>query len=131
MLILLIAIISLILQLFLPWWIVAPVAFGLAYLSARSGRHAFRSGFVAILILWICMALVYSLPNQNLLANRVAQMFMLPESSFSWIIMLLISGLIGGITAGVSALAGFYCRQAFTKRSAVKPVIVSLPGESI
>ena len=115
MLILLIAIVCCILQFFLPWWIIAPVAFGMAFWKAKSGGHAFGAGFSAIFILWIIIALIRSVPNKNLLANRVGQMLMLPDLSFNWIIILLITGIIGGLAAGLSALAGFYSRQAISK----------------
>jgi hypothetical protein len=115
MLILLIALVCLILQFFLPWWIIAPVAFLMALWKARSAGHAFGAGFSAIFILWIMMALVHSIPNENLLANRVGQMLMLPDLSFNWILVLLITGIIGGLAAGLAALAGFYSRQAISK----------------
>ncbi|WP_395625706.1 hypothetical protein [Daejeonella sp.] len=118
MLFLLIAIISLILQLFLPWWIIAPVAFALAAWRANSGKNAFFSAFLAIFTLWIIVGLIHTLPNENILANRVAGMLTLPLNSFNWLIVLLISGIIGGIAAGFSALAGRYAKEAFmpTKR---------------
>jgi hypothetical protein len=112
MLFLLIAILSLILQLFLPWWIIAPMAFTLAAWKADSAKHAFFSGFLAIFILWTITALLHTLPNENILANRVASMLTLPSSSFSWIIVLIISGIIGGLTAGFSALAGRFTKEA-------------------
>lgn len=112
MLFLLIAIISLILQLFLPWWIIAPVAFALAAWKANSGKNAFFSAFLAIFVLWIIVGLIHTLPNENILANRVASMLTLPVNSFNWLIVLVISGVIGGIAAGFSALAGRYTQEA-------------------
>ena len=112
MLFLLILITSLILQFFLPWWIIAPVAFGLSFWKAQSAGRAFGSGFLAIFVLWVTMSLIQSIPNENLLANRVAEMLTLPASSFGWIAILLITGVVGGLVAGLSALAGFYCRSA-------------------
>ncbi|MDF3076639.1 MAG: hypothetical protein K0S09_528 [Sphingobacteriaceae bacterium] len=113
MLIIFIALISLLLQFFLPWWIIAPVAFGLAFWRAASGKHAFWSGFLALFLLWAVMALFKTIPNENLLANRVGQMFGFPDWAFNWIIMLLITALVGALVSGFSALAGFYCREAF------------------
>ncbi|MGB4776628.1 MAG: hypothetical protein WBP45_15730 [Daejeonella sp.] len=120
MLFLLIALICLILQFFLPWWIIALAAFGLAFWKARSGGNAFGSAFSAIFLLWVIMGLVRSIPNDHLLANRVGQMMMLPDTSFNWIIMLLVTGIIGGIAAGFSALAGFYFQRVFTKTETSK-----------
>ena len=35
-------------------------------------------------------------------------MLTLPASSFGWIIILVATGVVGGLVAGLSALAGFY-----------------------
>ncbi len=113
MLLILIALASLVLQLFLPWWIIGPIAFCFAAWKASTGKHAFWSGFLAIFLLWALMALFKTLPNENLLANRVGQMLGLPGWELNWLIVLLISSLVGAIVGGFSALAGIYCRQAF------------------
>ena len=112
MLFFIILIICFLLQLFLPWWIIAPLAFGAAFWKANSGGHGFKSGFLAIFSLWITTGLFYSLPNGNILANRVGAMLSLPETSFNWIIVLLITGITGGLAAGFCALAGYYFRQS-------------------
>lgn len=120
MLFLLIAIISLILQLFLPWWIIAPVAFGLAAWKAISGKNAFGSAFFAILLVWIVAGLIHTIPNENILANRVGTMLNLPDNSINWIIVLLLTGLIGGLASGFSALAGFFAKDAIIGKSEIK-----------
>jgi hypothetical protein len=111
-LIFLIIVLSLLLQLFLPWWIIALVAFAMAWWKAETAGHAFASGFVAIFLLWIAMGLIQSVPNENLLANRVGEMFRLPLGSLNWIVLLLVTGIIGGLVGGISALAGFYSSRS-------------------
>ena len=103
-------------QLFLPWWIIAPVAFIFAAWKAKSAGGAYKAGFGAIFLLWVVMALMQTLPNENMLANRVGLMLGLPEIPFRWVLVLLITGIVGGWAGGFSALAGFYCRQAATKK---------------
>lgn len=115
MLFILILLISLVAQFFLPWWVIAPIAFGLAARTNENGKKSFWNAFFAIFILWACMALLRSLPNENLLANRVAEMLSLPAASYNWLILVFISGIIGGLVAGVSAFAGFQFRKAFLK----------------
>ena len=115
MLFILILVISFVFQFFLPWWIIAPIAIGLSYWKASSGGHAFASGFGAIFLLWILVGLFHTIPNENLLANRVGQLLMMPQTSFNWIFVLLISGILGGLAAGFSALAGYYLRLALIK----------------
>lgn len=117
MLFLFILIVAFILQLFLSWWIIVPGAFALSLWRSTSGKNAFKSGFWAIFLLWIGTALYYTIPNHNLLANRVAQLFMLPETSISWIVILLVTALIGGLVAGLAALAGYFCKAAFFTKS--------------
>jgi hypothetical protein len=119
MLFLLIFILSLILQFLLPWWIIAPIAIGLAFWKAKSGGHAFLSGFGAIFLLWILMGLVHTIPNENLLANRVGQLLMMPQSSFNWVFVLLITGFIGGLVAGFSSLSGYFLCRVFIKPATV------------
>lgn len=117
MLFLIILILSLILQFFLPWWIIAPIAFGLSLWIGRSGKQAFGSAFLAIFILWVIIGLVQTLPNENILANRVGNMLKLPNSSLNWVFVLIISGIIGGLASGLSALSGFYVKDAFGKKA--------------
>lgn len=112
MLFLLIIIVCLILQFFLPWWVIGLVAFLLSAWKAKSAIQAFNSGFFALFILWASMCLIHSIPNQHLLAGRVGQMLGLPDERFTWMIVLLITGLLGGLAAGLSALAGFLCRRS-------------------
>lgn len=111
MLFLIIAILCFIFQLFLPWWIISPLAFGAAFWKAQNGTHAFWSGFFAVFTLWIIIGLFYSIPNSHILANRIAAMLGLPDTTINWILVLLITGIIGGLTAGFCSLAGYYVRQ--------------------
>lgn len=111
MLFLIIIILSFVFQLFLPWWIISLIAFGAAFWKANSGKHAFWSGFSAVFVLWILTGLFYSIPNGNILANRVGLMLGLPDTTINWLIVLLLTGIVGGLTAGFCSLAGYYVRQ--------------------
>ena len=108
--------IAFILQLFLPWWIIGVIAFFLGIWQAKSGKHAFGGGFSAIFLLWLVVSLWYSLPNENILANRIGQMLMLPNWPFTWVFVVLITCIIGGLAAGSAALSGFLIRKAFIKK---------------
>ena len=112
MLLLIILILSFISSYFLPWWMAAAIAFLAAlFIGKRSGK-AFWSGFVAISALWIILALIKSIPNDNILASRVIQLFPLPHK---WILLLLITALIGGLVGGMAALSGVLTKKAFSK----------------
>jgi len=112
--------IAFILQLFLPWWIIGLIAFGIAFWQAETGKHAFKGGFSAIFLLWLVMSLWESLPNENILANRVGQMLMLPDWQFTWVLVLILTAVIGGLAAGFAALSGYLIRKSFIKTQAEK-----------
>lgn len=107
MLFLLIALISLLLQFFLPWWVIAPVAFGLAFWQAKSGWHAFGSGFGGTALVWLGASLFTHLRTEGILTGRVAELFSLPSP-----LLLLVTALIGGLTGGLAALTGYFFRRA-------------------
>jgi hypothetical protein len=98
---------SFILQLFLPWWIIAPVAFSLALWKGTSSHQAFWSGFGAIVFLWAAAALVIHLRNEGILTAKVAGLFSLPFPA----LMILVTALIGGLVGGLAALSGFYWQR--------------------
>jgi hypothetical protein len=106
---------ALILQLFLPWWIIGIIAFGISFWQAKTGKQAFNSAFIAIFLLWLTKSLWHSLPNENMLANRVGQMLMLPDWPFNWTLVLIITCVIGWLAAVLAGLSGYLVRAAFTK----------------
>lgn len=112
MLFLIILILSFISSYILPWWAAAAIAFFAALFVGKTSGKAFLSGFGAIFILWVILALMKSIPNDNVLASRVIQLFPLPNQ---WVLLLLITALIGGLVGGMAALSGVLTRKAFSK----------------
>lgn len=112
MLFLIILILSFICSYFLPWWAAAVIAFLVALFIGKTSGKTFWSGFGAIFVLWIILALMKSIPNDNILASRVIQLFPLPHQ---WILLLLITALIGGLVGGLAALSGVLTKKAVSK----------------
>ena len=111
MLFLIILILSFASGFFLPWWVVAIAAFSAAFFAGKTGKQAFLSGFLAVFIVWIVLALFKSIPNDHVLAKKVAELFHLP----GWGYLLLITGVIGGLVSGFAALSGLLLKRAFEK----------------
>ena len=97
-----------VLQFLLPWWIVLVIAFATCGLIAKTGRIAFWSLFFAIALLWMGMALFKSLPNYNILAGRVAEML----SVKVWWMVLVLTGVFGGLAAAITGYCGYHFRKA-------------------
>ena len=109
MLFLIILVVSFLLQLFLPWWIIAPVAFGCAAWRGRSNWRAFGAGFAGIAVGWLLLSAFIHVRTEGILTEKVAVLFSLPHSVW----LLLITALVGGLVGGVAAWAGYSCRQLF------------------
>ncbi len=97
-------IISFILELFLPWWTIAVTSFAVAYLVDNKSLISFWAGFLGIAILWVGMALYIDQTTHSILTEKVNRL--LPLNAF------LLTGLIGGIVGGLSALTGSFLRSA-------------------
>ncbi|MFC6996341.1 hypothetical protein [Rufibacter roseus] len=108
MLFLLILLLSLIAQLFLPWWSLAVVCFLIAAWKARHGGHAFLAGFGAIALLWLGAALFWHFASEGILTERVAAMM----TASSTILLFVATVALGGLVGGLSAMSGFYVRRA-------------------
>lgn len=91
------------LQPFFPWYIIAAVAFVTGYLIKQSALTSFLSGFTAIFLLWVVYAFILSNANNDLLAHKVAML--LPLSGNVHLLML-VTGIIGGVVSGFAALSG-------------------------
>jgi hypothetical protein len=109
MLFLIILILTFISGFFLPWWVIALIAFVAAFFLGKTSGQTFWSGFGGVFIAWTALALLKSIPNDNMLAKRVTQLFQLPN----WILILLITALIGGLVGGMSALSGVLAKKVF------------------
>lgn len=108
MVFIIIIILSFLLQLVLPWWVIVVISFATCGLIGKTGKIALWSPFFAILLLWSGMALFKSLPNNNVLAMRVAEMF----GVHSWWLILVLSVLLGAFTAAISGYCGYHFRKA-------------------
>ncbi|MBO9154247.1 hypothetical protein ACFOTA_18675 [Chitinophaga sp. GCM10012297] len=98
-----------ILGLFLDWWSISLAAFIVAFFWQQSPARAFGSGFLAVFLLWGTLALVIDVRNEHILSSRMSELILkagLP------MVMILITGVIGGLVGGVSALSASVLRPA-------------------
>lgn len=101
----LIALLSFISGLFLPWWTIAVVAFVVSALIPQQPWVAFLAGFVALFLLWGGMALGIDLANGSILSTRVAGILPLHDSSWA---LVLVTGLVGALVGGGGSLTASY-----------------------
>lgn len=108
MVFLIIIIASFLLQMVLPWWVVIIISFATCGIVGKTGKISFWQPFLAILLLWVGMALFKSIPNNHILATRVAEMLSVNQ----WPIVLAVTGILGGLVAGISGFCGYQFRKS-------------------
>jgi hypothetical protein len=111
--ILLIALLSLGSEIYLPFWSVALVAFGVSALIPQAPWKALVCGFVAVFALWVGLAAYIDQANDHILGNRVSLLVLKITSP---VLLILVTGFIGGIVGAMGALTG-----SFLHKKAVNP----------
>lgn len=114
---LIILVVSAVAQLFLPWWVIAPISFALAAWKSESAKGAFAAAAGAITTLWVAYAGYLNASTDGVMLQKIGAMFAenikflqkLPITGSFFTIMVL----IGGNVAGFSAMAGYQLRQLF------------------
>ena len=94
------------------WWFFAVIAFIVALLVHQKSGKAFLAGFLGLFILWAGLAFWIDLKNESILSSKIAQLLPLEGSS---ILLILVTGIIGGLLAGFAAMSGSYLRSSNQK----------------
>lgn len=107
--ILIIALLSLLAQLVLPWWSLAIVAFGVCFWRSATGGQAFIQGFVGVALVWLGYALLIHARTDGILTGRMSLLLFKAEGV---VLPLLVTAMLGGLVGGLAGLAGFYSQKA-------------------
>ena len=94
------------------WWFFAVIAFVVALLVHQKAGKAFLAGFLGLFILWAGLACWIDMKNESILSSKIAQLLPLEGSS---ILLILVTGIIGGLLAGFAAMSGSYLRSSNQK----------------
>lgn len=97
----LIAVFTLAVTLYLPWWSLAIVAALVCF--ALRPRPAFWAGALGVFLLWLVVGLIRDAPNDHILATRMAGVLPLGGQ---WWLYLLVSAVVGGIVGGFAGWCG-------------------------
>ncbi len=86
-----------------PWWWPALVSYGIGFWFPKNAGYAFAGGFLGTAASWLTWAVFFDFPNHQILSGRMAALFHLPTSAA----VLAVTALLGGVTGGIAAWAGF------------------------
>lgn len=105
-------VLAIVLSQFLPWWSVMVAAFVTAIIFSLKKAAVFFVPFLAIAVLWMMHAFWLGNANDFILAKKIAVLLPLGGSS---ILLVLVTGIIGGLSAGVAAIFGRQLSLLFKK----------------
>lgn len=110
----LVIIIALILAGFFPWWYIMLAGFLTGLFFPLKKVAVFFVPFLAIALLWIVQAFLISSANDFTLAKKIAVLFPLGGNAY---LLILVTGIIGGLAAGMAGIFGKQCRAIFTSKT--------------
>ena len=89
--------------LFLPWWSVALAGCLTGALIPQKRALSLLSSFLGAFFFWGIFAYFISVANDHILAHRVSLLILKKDNPM---LLILATGLLGGLTAGFSAFTG-------------------------
>ena len=87
----------------LPWWSVMIAAVLSGLFMPLKKTAVFFIPFLAIAIFWIIYCFVLSSTNAFILAKKISELLLLGGNPY---LLILLSGILGGLAAGISGILG-------------------------
>ena len=100
----LVVLLTYLLQLFLPWWIIFVSAGVAGIIIGNKGFSAFTAGFLGVGLLWFAQAYFIDQANASVLSSKVAELFTLSSSMK----LMLATAVVGAICGGFGTLTGHF-----------------------
>lgn len=101
---------------FLPWWSLGICAAVVAMSLSLTKITAFLGGFTSISLLWMCAATLIDVNTDAILSTKTAPLLGLPNPT----LLILLTGLVGGIVGGLNALSGQQIRTLLTQKKTIQ-----------
>ena len=105
---LLIALLSFLSGLYLPWWGVALAAFLVSALVPQRPGLSFLSGFLALFLLWALLAWSIDAANNSILSKKIAEILPLGGNPY---LLIIVTAFVGALVGGGAALTGSFIHR--------------------
>ncbi|MHA7843738.1 MAG: hypothetical protein ACX93I_10490 [Winogradskyella sp.] len=96
-------VLTILLSNFLPWWSVMTAALATSLFIPLKKTAVFFVPFLAILVFWGIYSFILSSGNDYTLAKRIAVLLPLGGNPYA---LMLVTGIVGGVAAGVTGIFG-------------------------
>ena len=94
-----------------PWWIIVVVAFVGGISLPGNSITVFVSGFLGVGIVWMGYAWMLDTANESRFSSMIGEILTIGDS----LLLVVASGVVGGICGGCSAISGSLLRQGDPK----------------
>lgn len=98
--------------LYFPWWTIVVAGMLTGFFIPQHWCLSFLSAFTGVFLLWGIMALFISISNDHILAKRIS---LLVTKNDSPNLIILLTAMIGGLTAGLSSSTSSSLRNLLKK----------------
>ena len=103
-------ILALILSILLPWWAIMLAALIAGLIIPLKRFSSFLIPFVAVALFWMGYSFWLWNANDFILAQKIAILLPLAGNAF---LLILVTGIVGGLAAGIAGLLGSTSRNLF------------------
>ena len=98
---------------FSPWWGFAITSLLVAVLVHQKAGKAFLAGYTGVFLLWVGLVWWMDMKNNGVLSAKIANVLPLGGNS---IYLIIVTGIVGGLVAGLAAMSGSYLRTTKSRR---------------
>lgn len=99
--------------LFYPWWSIILCTVIVSFFMPGNNFNAFLSGLLGVGLLWLIMAWKVDISVNSIISSKIVQLFPPIDDTMTLVIA---TGILGGITGGLSAFTGNSFRQIFMRK---------------
>ena len=93
----------------MPWWMIVPIAAAAGWMFPLPAGKSFGIAFLTGALLWYVNAFILNTANEGILLAKISLLF---QGLKPWLI-LIVTGVLGGLLAGFGALTGRFARDIF------------------
>jgi hypothetical protein len=111
--ILILSALCLLLQFRLPWWVIMPISFVMGYFLSPGKWSATWASFMGVFLVWVGMALFAESRSDISIAQLIGNVL----GNIPGVVVILLTGTIGGICAGLGGLLGRWASELYSKPS--------------
>ncbi len=96
-----------------PWWIIILTGFLIGFILPGNGFSLFLSGFIGGGLLWLGYAWKTDIETDQIVSSKIVSLIpMINDITY----LLILTGVIGGVSAGLGMLTGNSFRKIFMRK---------------